>query len=241
MVNVINSAKFDYCNSIGLDLARVKIFHFPMLDLTAHTTELALTRCLWNANQTNRVTVIKLGRLDNVVDHVNKWSKVYWDRAKGSVPTARWNISLLWLFMHGFPFLSFRIIFLLTSTGRTGKPISMVDGSNDAFLPKEVPFWGLIKKLWLCGVSNPEKPRKSGRGLWFPSHIRKFNKNSYLSQIETYQHTIWTVGGNKEVHIRFRVKSHLSFNARWRQPPLWKISDCNNSVNFRLISIKFDE
>jgi hypothetical protein len=43
-----------------------------------------------------------------------------------------------------FPFLSFHIIFLLTSTGQTGKPISMVDGSNDAFPPKEVPFWGLM-------------------------------------------------------------------------------------------------
>jgi hypothetical protein len=36
--------------------------------------------------------------------------------------------------------LSFHIIFLLTSTGQTGKPISMVDGSNDAFSPKEVPI-----------------------------------------------------------------------------------------------------
>jgi hypothetical protein len=38
--------------------------------------------------------------------------------------------------------LSFHIIFLLTSTGQTGQPISMVDGSNDAFPPKEVPFSG---------------------------------------------------------------------------------------------------
>jgi hypothetical protein len=50
-----------------------------------------------------------------------------------------------------FPFLSFpflfHIIFLLTSTGQTGTPISMVDGSNDAFPPKEVPFLGLIEKI----------------------------------------------------------------------------------------------
>jgi hypothetical protein len=46
-----------------------------------------------------------------------------------------------------FPFLSFHIIFLLTSTGQTGKPISMVEGSNDAFPPKEVPFWGLIENI----------------------------------------------------------------------------------------------
>jgi hypothetical protein len=53
--------------------------------------------------------------------------------------------------MHGLfpsvPFLSFHIIFLLTSTGQTGELISMVDGSNDAFPPKEVPFRGLIEKI----------------------------------------------------------------------------------------------
>jgi hypothetical protein len=46
-----------------------------------------------------------------------------------------------------FPFLSFHIIFFLTSTGQTGEPISMVDSSSAAFPPKEVPFWGLIEKL----------------------------------------------------------------------------------------------
>jgi hypothetical protein len=47
-----------------------------------------------------------------------------------------------------FPFFHpFHIIFLLTSTGQTGEPISMVDGSNDAFPPKEVPFRGLIAKI----------------------------------------------------------------------------------------------
>jgi hypothetical protein len=44
-------------------------------------------------------------------------------------------------------FFPFHIIFSLTSTGQTGKPISMVEGSNDAFPPKEVPFWGLIEKI----------------------------------------------------------------------------------------------
>jgi hypothetical protein len=43
--------------------------------------------------------------------------------------------------------LSFHIIFLLTSTGQTGETISIVDGSNDAFPPKEVPFRGLIEKI----------------------------------------------------------------------------------------------
>jgi hypothetical protein len=48
------------------------------------------------------------------------------------------------------PFLAFLaspIIFLLTSTGQTGEPIFMVDGSNDAFQPKEVPFRGLVGKI----------------------------------------------------------------------------------------------
>jgi hypothetical protein len=43
--------------------------------------------------------------------------------------------------------LSFHIIFLLTSTGQTGEPISMVDSSNDAFPPKKVPFRDLIEKI----------------------------------------------------------------------------------------------
>jgi hypothetical protein len=49
-----------------------------------------------------------------------------------------------------FPFLlslSFLIIFILTSTGQTGKPTSMVEGSNDAFPPKEVFFWDLIEEV----------------------------------------------------------------------------------------------
>jgi hypothetical protein len=51
-----------------------------------------------------------------------------------------------WLVALSFPFLSFRIIFLLTSTGQTDEPIFMVESSNDAFPPKEVPFRGLIEK-----------------------------------------------------------------------------------------------
>jgi hypothetical protein len=43
--------------------------------------------------------------------------------------------------------LSFHIIFLLTSTGQTSETISMVDGSNDAFSPKEMPFRGSVEKI----------------------------------------------------------------------------------------------
>jgi hypothetical protein len=53
-----------------------------------------------------------------------------------------WLVSLFSIY-----FLSFHIIFLLTFTGQTGEPISMVEGSNDAFPPKEVPFGSLIEKI----------------------------------------------------------------------------------------------
>jgi hypothetical protein len=46
-----------------------------------------------------------------------------------------------------YPFYPLHIILLLTSTGQTGEPISMVESSNDAFPPKEVPFSGLIEKI----------------------------------------------------------------------------------------------
>jgi hypothetical protein len=51
--------------------------------------------------------------------------------------------------MHGLLnfFHPFHVIFLLTFPGQTGEPISMVNSSNDAFPPKEVPFWDLIEKI----------------------------------------------------------------------------------------------
>jgi hypothetical protein len=85
--------------------------------------------------------------------------------------------------MRRFPFplsllsLSFHIIFLLTSTGQTGRPISMVDGANDPFPPKEVPFWGLIEKNWLYGVRNPQKLPKVGVMVYgFPGKLGESRK-----------------------------------------------------------------
>jgi hypothetical protein len=119
--------------------------------------------------QTNRVTVIKLGKFDDA-DHINKWSEFHSDRARGLVPTTTWNITLLWLLCMACSPLS-PIIFLLTSTGQTGEPIFMVDGSNDAFTPKEVPFLGLIEKNWLNGVSNPKNRQKVGVVYDFPAKL----------------------------------------------------------------------
>jgi hypothetical protein len=68
--------------------------------------------------------------------------------------------------------LSFHIIFLLTSTGQTGEPISMVDGSNDAFPPKEVPFRGLIeKKFDFTGSVTPKNRQKVGVVYDFPAKL----------------------------------------------------------------------
>jgi hypothetical protein len=47
IVIVINFAKLDHCNINGLNLARVYIYHFPMFNLAARTTGLALTCCPW--------------------------------------------------------------------------------------------------------------------------------------------------------------------------------------------------
>jgi hypothetical protein len=59
-----------------------------------------------------------------------------------------------------FPFPSFHNIFFLTSTGQTGKPISMLEDSNDAFPPKEVPFWNLIEKFDFTGSVTPKNRQK---------------------------------------------------------------------------------
>jgi hypothetical protein len=47
----------------------------------------------------------------------------------------------------------------------------MVDDSNDAFSRKEVPFWGLIEKIWPYGVNNPPKPPKIGVVYGFPAKL----------------------------------------------------------------------
>jgi hypothetical protein len=48
----------------------------------------------------------------------------------------------------------------------------MVDGSNDAFPPKQVPFRGLIEKIWLYGVSSPQlHAQKVGVVYDFPAKL----------------------------------------------------------------------
>jgi hypothetical protein len=64
------------------------------------------------------------------------------------------------------------IIFLLTSTGQTGEPIFMVDGSNDAFPPKEVPFRGVsLETFDLTGSVTPKNRQKVGVVYDFPAKL----------------------------------------------------------------------
>jgi hypothetical protein len=80
--------------------------------------------------------------------------------------------------MHGFfpfPFLlslSFHFIFFLTSTGQTGEPISIVEGSNDTFTPKEVPFGISLKKFGFTAWSITHKNHQNvGVVYGFPSKL----------------------------------------------------------------------
>jgi hypothetical protein len=48
----------------------------------------------------------------------------------------------------------------------------MVEGSNDAFPPKEVPFWGLIEKIGVYRVNNPQNRQKRAWSIYgFPAKL----------------------------------------------------------------------
>jgi hypothetical protein len=63
----------------------------------------------------------------------------------------------------------------------------MVEGSNDAFSPKEVPF-GLIEKISVYEVNNPLKPPKS-----IKTHIAVKSRDidtKFELQVETQAYTL---------------------------------------------------
>jgi hypothetical protein len=72
-----------------------------------------------------------------------------------------------------FPFLSLHIIFLLTFTAQTGKPICLVEGSNDAFPPKEVSFGVSSKKIEFMGSVTPKISQKGGVLYGFPAKLEE--------------------------------------------------------------------
>jgi hypothetical protein len=97
--------------------------------------------CSWSGSRPNHVLYYFMWRYGITFEKVGRNSESVWMKYNIFVTFYAWLVAL------SFPFLSFHIIFLLTSTDQTGEPISMVDGSNDAFPPKEVPFLGLIKEI----------------------------------------------------------------------------------------------
>ncbi len=60
-----------------------------------------------------------------------------------------------------FGFLSFLFFscFFDQATARTAERILMVNGSNDAFPPKDVPFGGRVKKFQNLGAWRPKNPK----------------------------------------------------------------------------------
>jgi hypothetical protein len=74
-------------------------------------------------------------------------------------------------------------------------------------------------KFDITGSVTP-KTAKSGRGLWFPSQTRRIDKNSVSQSNEEISTQNLNRRWQLKVHIRFRVRGHLSSNPRWRQPPL---------------------
>jgi hypothetical protein len=66
----------------------------------------------------------------------------------------------------------------------------MVDGSNDAFPPKEVPFLGLIEKFDFTRSVTPKNRQKVGVVYDFPAKLENSIKIHHLSQIKRYGHKI---------------------------------------------------
>jgi hypothetical protein len=108
----------------------------------------------------------------------------------------KYNIFVTFNAWLSFPFLlsllslSFHIIFLLTSTGQTGKPISMVDGLNDAFPSKEVPFWVSLQKFDLTGSVTPKNRQKVVVVYGFPAKLGKSIKTHISVKSTRYRHRI---------------------------------------------------
>ncbi len=124
--------------------------------------------------QTNRVTVIKLCRIDDV-DHMNKWSKFHWDRARGSAPTTMWNITLLWLFMHGFSLApSFSPVILFSCPRPQVERVNRLPwlmAQTMRFHPRKCLFGVSWKKFDFTGSVTPKNRQKVGVVYDFPAKL----------------------------------------------------------------------
>jgi hypothetical protein len=67
--------------------------------------------------------------------------------------------------------LSFHIIFLLTSRGQTGKPISMVRAQTMRFRPRKCLFGVSLKKFDFTGSVTPKNRQNVGVVYGFPAKL----------------------------------------------------------------------
>ena len=66
------------------------------------------------------------------------------------------------------------------ATARTPKPMLMVDGSNDVFRPKDVPFGGVVYKFAYLGAWLP-KTHKFGGKTGNPMHCKHQKTKSTIT------------------------------------------------------------
>jgi hypothetical protein len=70
------------------------------------------------------------------------------------------------LIFHFFP-----VTFLLISTDQTCEPISMAEGSNNAFQPEEVPFWVPLINFEGMGSKTLKNPLNECVVYGFPTKL----------------------------------------------------------------------
>jgi len=97
---------------------------------------------------------LKLGTRDYVADITHR-ATLGWNRPSGGFPPNRGNITTMWLFW-------LYCFFSVTRPGRTVAPILTLNGSNDVFPPKEVPFGVIMMGDVIWGTYPPKNSPKRG-------------------------------------------------------------------------------
>jgi hypothetical protein len=95
---------------------------------------------------------------------------------------------------------------LLTSTGQTGEPISIVHSSNDAFPRKEVPFWVSLKKVDFTGSVTPKNRQKVGVVYDFPAKLENSIKTHISVKSRDIDTKFETKVANKKYTLDFGSK-----------------------------------
>jgi len=109
---------------------------------------------------------LKLGTRDYVADITHR-TTLGSNRPSGGFPPNRGNITPMWLFW------LYCFFFFVTRPGRTIAPILTLNGSNDVFPPKEMPFgsqddgWRHMRKI------SPKNSHKRGVNRQFQAKTPK--------------------------------------------------------------------